>query len=151
MIQNGPAQILRDGTVIKPGDIGPAANLIAEKAGGKLTLRGEYELHGRKVNYDDLGYMQRQALHRFYAGAAYQTIEPWRSTLETRTGINFQERDNLELLNQQRRVELYNVTRYKNFWEVYLQAHYRAASLDDREVGDGAALERPRRFGFEAP
>jgi hypothetical protein len=93
--------------------------------------------------------MQRQNLHRLRSALAYRTVAPWRATLETQTGIEYFEQDNLDWLNQQRAVQLFNFTRYKNFWAVFTGMHLHAAHYDDREMGDGAALERPGLFGVE--
>jgi hypothetical protein len=60
LIQNGPPRTLLDGTVVKSGDIAPAGQLRLAKEGG--AFRGElfYQGHGRKVDYNDLGFMRRQ-------------------------------------------------------------------------------------------
>jgi hypothetical protein len=150
MIQKGPPRTLLDGTEIKSGDIGPAVFVRAAKEGGNLTFRADYEGLGRTVDYNDLGFMERQNLHRFEVAGAFNTREPRGPTLETRTQLAFTERDNLDLQNQYRSIWLYNETRFKNRWGVFTEVHWHPAHFDDREMGDGAALERPGLFGIEA-
>jgi len=150
LIQNGPARVLADGTEIKAGDVGPAVNVSAAKEGGRWLWSLGYEGHGRKVDYNDLGFMQRQNLHRFWGSLQFQTLEPHGPTLETHTGIEYGEQDNLDLVNQVRRIALINFTKYKNFWSVFTEAQFRPAHYDDREMGDGAALERPGLVSVES-
>lgn len=150
LIQNGPPRTLADGTVIRSGDAGTAVNATFAKEAGTVTFRATYEGHGRAVDYNDLGYMQRQNQHRGYASVQFRNLEPWRATLETRVGVEVYERDSLDLLNLQRSAQLYNITRFKNFWSLFTGVHVRAAHFDDREMGDGAALERGAQLGFES-
>jgi hypothetical protein len=39
--------------------------------------------------------------------------------------------------------------KFKNFWNYYADVHFRARKWDDREVGDGTALQRDARVGGE--
>jgi hypothetical protein len=150
MIQNGPPRTLLDGTEIKSGDIAPAISVMAAKEGGTFTYQVDYVGHGRKVDYNDLGFMERQNRHRFHGEVAFNTLKPRGPTLETRTWLSYAESDNLDLLSQGRSLWLANFTKYKNFWGVYTEIKWRPHYYDDREMGDGAALERPALFGAEA-
>jgi len=38
---------------------------------------------------------------------------------------------------------------FANYWQMFTELHWRPARFDDREVGDGTALERKGRFGWE--
>ncbi len=150
LIQNGPARTLPDGTVLRPGDVGPAVLARLAKDGGKyVSGYAEYAMHGRKTDYNDLGYMQRQNEHRGDMNLEFHTLDPWGPTQETRTAFVYGERDNLDGLNLGRNFALTNYTRFANFWGTYAEVHYFAPRFDDREMGDGAALERPGLFGVE--
>lgn len=149
-IQSGPERTLRDGTVVRAGDVGPAVQARLAKDGGKhWTGNVAYQMHGRKVDYNDLGYMQRQNEHRGDALIEFHTLDPVGPTLETRTNLIYRERDNLDGQNLARNFALTNYTGFNNFWGTYAEIHYYAPHLDDREMGDGAALERAGIFGFE--
>src|SRR6185436_15730225 len=131
------------GVVIKSGDAGPAVSVKAAKEGGKNVIaQVDYEGYGKKVDFNDLGYMQRQNLHKAHGFVEYRTLDPRGPTLETHTFLELNERDSLDGKNQLRQVFFGNSTRFKNFWTIFSGVHARAPRYDDREVGDGAALER---------
>jgi len=150
VIENGPARTLLDGTVVRSGDVGPAVLARLAKDGGKrVSGYVEYAMHGRTTDYNDLGYMQRQNQHRGDVNLELHTLDPWGPTLETRTVALYRERDNLDGLNLARDFALTNFTRFSSFWATYAEVHYLSPRFDDREMGDGAALERTGVFGFE--
>jgi hypothetical protein len=144
MIQGGPERTLLDGTVIRPGDVGPAVQARIAKDGGKhWTGNVRYQMHGRKTDYNDLGYMQRQNEHVADLFVEYHTLEPAGPTRDTRTAVLLREQDSLDGLNLVRFIALTNNINYKNFWGSYAEIDYIAPRYDDREMGDGAALQRP--------
>jgi len=150
LTSGGPSRTLPDGTVIRSGDAGPAADLRAAKEGGKSFVGAlEMEAYGRTVDFNDLGFMARQNVVKVHAEGEYRTLQPRGATLETHTGFDYSEQDNLDGENQARSLALTNYTRFKNFWQIYAEAHVRPRHWDDREVGDGAALQRGGLFGFE--
>lgn len=150
LISNGPPRLLPDGTIIKSGDAGPAVTVRASKDGGKHVIAAaEYEVHGPRVDYNDVGFMLRQNLSRVRTYVEARTLEPRGATLETHTSLEFIQRDNLELENQSRYFALQHYTKFKNFWGIFAELHLMPAHLDDREVGDGTSLERAGLFGFE--
>jgi hypothetical protein len=150
LVANGPPRTLLDGTVVKAGDTGPAVILHAAKEGGS-TFAGaaDVEVDGRRVDYNDLGFMPRQNIVKAHANLEYRTLVPRGETLETHSTIDYAEQDNLDALNQFRGLSIDNWTKYKNFWQSYFLARVRPRHWDDREVGDGAALQRGALFGFE--
>lgn len=150
LIAGGPPRTMADGTVIESGDWGPGVHVRASKDGGKhITALAEVEVLGKHADYNDLGFMQRQNLSRVHTSVAHRTLEPKLATLETQTGFDFHQRDNLSLQNQSRYFALLHYAKFKNFWRIYTEIHLRPAHLDDREVGDGTSLERAGLFGME--
>lgn len=150
LVNAGPSRTQPDGTVISSGDIGGAGSLKIAKQGGKhWTWNVEYQGHGRKVDYNDVGYMQRQNLHTINAAVGFRNLNPWWITLETNTFLEARERDTFDGLTQERFLMLGNYTRYRNFWQTFAALHAAAARFDDREVGDGTALERAGFVGGE--
>ncbi len=150
LVHDGPPRTMPDGTVVSSGDIGPAVQARVAKEGGKhWTFRADYAMHGRKVDYNDVGYMQRQNLHAFTGSVGYRTLDPWWATLETNTFLDAVERDSLDGLTQERMLVLGNYVRWANFWESFAAIHAKPSRYDDREVGDGTALERAPLFGGE--
>lgn len=150
LIHNGPPRTLADGTVVKSGDIGPGVSVRAAKEGGKhLTAVAEYEAYGKKTDFNDLGFMSRQNLSRVRTAVEYRTLEPHGPSLETHTFVDFREGDNLAFQSQSRSFTLGHWTKFKNFWNLYSEIHYLPRHFDDREVGDGTALQRAGLLGFE--
>jgi hypothetical protein len=148
LIENGPPRTMPDGTVIKSGDADTAVSFRAAKEGGKgLVWVVDGEGYGRRVDYNDLGFQPRQNLVKGHAAVEVRTLKPWGATLETHTGVEAYESDNLSGVNQSRSVAVFNFTKFKNFWKLFTEIHVRPRHFDDREVGDGAALERGALVG----
>jgi hypothetical protein len=150
IIENGPARTLLDGTVLRPGDASWGGQFYVAKEGGTPWVwGGAYEGEGQKLDFNDLGYMQRQNIHRFSGFLEYRTMNPWRSTIETHTRFDFYDRESLGGLNLGRGYALSTNLRFNNFWGFYAGVHYRPAYYDDRETGDGTALQHEGLFGLE--
>jgi Domain of unknown function (DUF5916)/Carbohydrate family 9 binding domain-like len=148
-IEGGPPRLLPDGTVIKSGDVGPAVSVKAAKDGGKLVGNVEYDAYGKDVDYNDLGFMPRQNLQKAVGQIGYRHLDPSGPTLETHTAFEVSDQEDLSWQVQQRSFRVFNFTKFKNFWGMFTDIHFWPAHFDDREVGDGAALERASVFGFE--
>lgn len=146
----GPARTMRDGTVIRSGDFAPGAIVYAAKEGGEHFVAGfGGHVLGPKLDYNDLGYMARQNELRAYAGAEYRTMKPRGRTLETHTRVDLYYRGNFDGLSLLRGGLISTEIKFRNFWSLLTELHYGGAYFDDREVGDGTALERGERGGLE--
>lgn len=149
-IVGGPPRTLADGTVIESGDVAPGGFLYVAKEGGEHWVGNlTTEFAARKLDFNDLGYMRRQNWFRMSANLEYRTLKPWRGTLETHTRFEFFHRNNLDGLTLARGYQLNASARLRSFWELFIELHYREAYFDDREVGDGTALQRAGLFGLE--
>ena len=142
MIQRGPARQLVDGTVINPGDVAPASDLYFGKEGGKLLTWTWFGNAGKKVDFDDLGFMWRQNVVYGGTGAEYRTVDAWWHTLETHTGFEVVGVNNVDGLQLAREASIYEEWKLTSFWTARVAGGARAQRFDDREVGDGTALER---------
>jgi hypothetical protein len=148
MIQGGSPRTLLDGTTIGPGDHAPGAWLRVAKEGGKHVIGSlEYTGSGRKLEYNDLGYLVRQNLHELKASVGYHTFEPGRLTTETTSALQVDSRFSLDGLDLGQTFELNTRWRLRSFWTAALAADFTPARFDDREIGDGAALQRARAAG----
>lgn len=146
----GPARLLSDGTVISGGDVGSGGVLNLAKEGGEHWVGNvSVEFADRKLDFNDLGYMRRQNWFRASANVEYRTLKPWRSMLETHTRFEFFHRNNLDGLTLARGYQINTTVRFTNFWELFVELHYRESYFDDREVGDGTALQRAGLVGLE--
>lgn len=148
--RGGPDRLLPDGTVLRSGDLGPAGSLYVAKEGGKsFVADATYTVHGKKALYDDMGFLERANQHQLEANLEHRTLDPWGPTLETHSRLEYVERDNLGGLNLARYLQLNTQWKLDNFWTVFVEGHHRMKHFDDREVGDGTALERAGLWGFE--
>src|SRR5262249_38082430 len=95
-IQNRPPRTMLDGTAIKPRDTASAGRLYLAEEGGQWLGSVEAQLIGRRVDYNDLGYLQRQNLVRVLPYLGYRTLEPFWEIAETETHVYAQLRDNLD-------------------------------------------------------
>jgi len=149
-IIGGPTRQFLDGTIVGSGDLGVGWFARVAKEGGKHWLfELVYEGATRRTDYNDLGFMSRQNLHHVDATLEYRTTEPWGRTLETHWRAEFYDRETLSGLNLARGYQLNTSGRFSNFWGWFAELHYRERHFDDREVGDGTALQREGLIGLE--
>jgi hypothetical protein len=137
-----------DGTAIGPGAHAPGAWLRVAKEGGKHVIwSAEYTGAGRQLQYNDVGYMPRQNLHAYKTSAGWRTLEAGNYTLETTSTLEASGNRNLDGLDLGQLYSLTTRLRLRNFSSVFLAADAAPARYDDREVGDGTALQRGAYLG----
>jgi hypothetical protein len=150
MLTKGPARGVADGTVINPGDIGPGFFTYLDKEGGAHWVGDvAFEYEGRKLDYTDLGYNQRANDYRWRFDGEWRDMKPWRSMLERHLRFEYFGRTTLDGLVLGGGYQLNASGTFNNFWSFFTEAHWRPTSYDDREVGDGTALERAGLIGWE--
>src|SRR5206468_3479198 len=117
LMENGPPRLFRDGTTVAPGDGSLGGMVTLAKEGGKHWVGDlNYDGYGRKLDYNDLGYMSRQNLHHVSLDLYYRTLEPGRLTLETRSGLELYDRENLSGLKLARGYQVNTRGKRKSFW-----------------------------------
>jgi len=137
-----------DGTVIGSGDSAPGGWLRIAKEGGKHLLWSlEYTGAGRHLQYNDIGYMQRQNVQTVQASVGWRTLEPTRHTIDTTSALVASESLNMSGLDLGKSFELNTRVHLLDFSTVFLALDYAPARFDDREVGDGTALQRGGYLG----
>ncbi len=148
-IRGGPPRQLADGTILKDGDVSPGASIAMAKEAG--TVRGDlaYDGFGRHVDLDDLGYLRRQNVHSFGMDAELYAAEPTTWAHDGRVRLELYRRQNLDGLHLASGYQINTSGTFKNFWSSFVELHLRPAHFDDREVGDGTALERAGLVGLE--
>jgi hypothetical protein len=142
-IHGGPTVTQLDGTPIGAGahSTGGWAR-IAKEGGAHLLASATYSGAGRALDYNDLGFMPRQNLHEAIASIGYRTLDPGRFTLDTSSAVQVTERRSLSGLDLGQIYELNSRMRLRSYWSLFAAADLAPAHFDDREVGNGAALER---------
>ena len=147
-IANGPTRVLPDGTEIGAGDLGAGGSLRLSKQGGEHWLfDASGSAHSRKLDFNDLGFMDRQNVARAGAYAEYRTLEPWWVMLETHSAVLAYGENNLDGLALGRGALLMESLVLESGWTVTVGGHGMTARYDDREVYDGSALERAALLG----
>jgi hypothetical protein len=147
---HGPARAEPDGIYAQPGHVAGGASLDFDKVGGTHWLWGvDQQVSGRQLEYNDLGYLDRKNDYFVGASLAYRTIFPWWKTLETRTTLMGDYRTTLDGIDLPHGGALQTYWTLTNYWVIVAQGDLRASYHDDREVGDGTALQRKARMGGE--
>jgi hypothetical protein len=148
LIENGPARVYPDGTASEPGTIAPAGMIrFAKQGGGNWRIDFRYKGHGRKVDYNDLGFMPRQNHHEAELYVSYKTFKPFWEVQDTNTTFGMRDKETLDFLNLSRLAFFNTGWTLKNQWDLFAEAYATATSYDDREIGDGTALQRSGRAG----
>ena len=133
---------------IGPGATSPGGWLRVAKEGGKhLLWSAEYTGAGRTLEYNDVGYMARQNLHPLKASVGWRELEPGTYTVEKPTVFEVTQNRNLSGLDLGQLYELNGRLKLRNFASILLAADVAPARFDDREVGNGTALERALYLG----
>jgi hypothetical protein len=147
-LSHGPQRGELDGINVHPGTLSYGAAIDLDKVGGKHWLWSfDHQLSGRQLEYNDLGYLDRKNDYLAKVSLQYQTLEPWRNTIETHTTLSGDYRITLDGIDLPRELILNETMILMNYWTVAAQAEVHGAWHDDREFGDGRALERAARVG----
>jgi uncharacterized protein DUF5916/cellulose/xylan binding protein with CBM9 domain len=147
-LARGPARGEPDGIPIEPGHLDGGASLYVGKEGGAHWLWSAWQhLTGRELEFNDLGYLERKDDYQGYFNVAYRTLQPWWHTRETTTGFELNVRETLDGIPLWDGVAVNSYWTLRNFWTVYAELNLRGRYYDDREMGDGSALEYPASGG----
>ncbi|MBC8133388.1 MAG: hypothetical protein H7X95_10445, partial [Deltaproteobacteria bacterium] len=129
---------------------GVGGTVTAAKQGGAHWLASlSQSVSGRQLDYNDLGYLDRKNDSLSYADLTYRTLAPWWTTTDTATTLAVSHRQALDGIRLQDHARLSTSATFTNFWGASATAYYYAPHFDDRETGDGTALERAGRAGAE--
>jgi hypothetical protein len=143
LMENGPALVAPDGTIVKSGDTGAGGWVRVAREGGKhLLVLGEYSGSTPTLDYNDAGYMARANLHEARATLAYRTLDPGNLLLESYSAIGAIARWSFGGLNLGSTYEVTSRLRFTSFWIGTATIDVSPRRFDDREIGDGVALER---------
>jgi hypothetical protein len=148
LLERGPARTVPDGTVVAPGDVGSAVRLVLNKDGGAHWLWNVWAARdSRKLTVNDAGYLDRANLVGTGGQLILRSVQPWSHTLESALKLEGVFLDNIDGLPTQRTALLTAQARLPSFWAFSVGLGGSRPRFDDREVGDGAALERTGGVG----
>lgn len=148
MLRGGPARHVDDGTVIRPGDMGHGALVkVAKQAGSDVLGQAWFEYAGRRLDYTDLGYSEGSNRYRIGAEVFYQVPTPRSPLREMTYQLEHYSDLNLDGLTTENVTALVLSSVFVNGWQHMGEVFVRTRRYDDREVGNGLALERAANVG----
>lgn len=148
-IAGGPPRQMLDGTVIAPGDAGAGIKVEAAKEGGNVLADLRFEGRSRTLDFNDLGFMDRQNHLYSTATLGYRLIDPLAGVLETSITFTFFDHRDLDLLNILQGYALRNDWKLDSFWTLAAESYVVPRYFDDRQIGTGAALQRAASVGLD--
>jgi hypothetical protein len=143
MLDHGPGRTVPDGTVIGPGDLGTGAAGYVGKEGGEHWVGDAWGGYSsRKLEINDMGYNPRGNVWWDGGDLEYRTLQPSGKVLETHTRLEYFDNHSMAGLPLLTGLNLNTAGKLDNFWRYFVEVHWRPHRYDDREFGDGTALER---------
>src|SRR5262249_29325748 len=147
---HGPPRTVPDGTVIRPGEAGTGATAYVGKEGGAHFVGDVWGAYAdRKFDNNDVGFNQRGNVLWDGFDLEYRTLEPSGPLLETHTRLEVWDSESIGGLNLRRGADVNTSGKLASFWRYYAELHLLPTRYDDREFGDGAALERATFAGAD--
>jgi hypothetical protein len=142
-LQHGPPRYVPDGTVVHPGDVGTTAGAYFAKEGGEHWVGDVFGWYAdRAFDDNDMGYNPRANAYVDGFDLEYRTLTPWWRLLETHTRLEFFDNGNMGGLVLGRGINVSTAGKFDDFWRYVIAYQGRTTRYDDREMGDGTALER---------
>jgi uncharacterized protein DUF5916 len=149
-VSGGPPEQRPDGTMLRSGDGGAGGFAKLAKEGGALRFEAIYEYYGRRFDIDDLGFQSRANLQHGSLDLEAYNGKAFGPFVESRTRVELFYRRTLDGLRGSSGYQ-WNVSgTTKDMWTGFLELHWRPSTFDDRELGDGRALQHGGRLGLEA-
>ena len=148
VLENGPVRPVADGTMIHNGDVGVGTQEYINKEGGKhWTGSVNTDVESRAFEINDLGYNSRANQISPGVELDYRKLEPLGPFLEVHAFDYFGTTYDWNGLLVGQGLYSGSWGIFRNFWGYSTDVRYRGTKYDDREVGDGTALQRDGRVG----
>jgi hypothetical protein len=145
----GEPRLFPDGAVVRPGDASGAATLSLAKEGGRAVSQLVCDLTGRHFDPNDAGYLERQDVAHCFGSLGWHDTSAGRFLVEEQHNLEIYRRTNLRGQDLGGGYQLNTSGQLESAWRYFTEIHWRPAHLDDRELGDGSALERAGLLGWE--
>jgi len=148
-VRDGEPRRMPDGGVVAPGDTSGAAVLAVDKQSGSLVGELSCDLYGRDFDPGDLGYISRQNAFHCFESIGWRDTSSGRWLVEQQHNLEVFHRVNLDGQDLGSGYQLNTFGELHSGWRYFSELHWRPAHLDDRDIGDGTALERAGLLGLE--
>jgi hypothetical protein len=145
----GPTRTLLDGTQLASGDRGLGGYFRTAKEGGTLRAELVLESYGRRFDIDDLGYLSRANEQHLDATIGAFTAKHAGPFVDMKTNLEVFYHRNTDGLILLHGYQWNGGLTTRGLWQIWTELHWRPAYYDDRELGDGRALQRSGRLGWE--
>lgn len=147
-VNGGPERVLRDGTLVKAGDLGFGARVEVAHPAGLVFGRALFETYSPALTLDEAGHLQRANLHRLFVQLGVQLFDrgPFQ---QSKTALEVFGRNAWDGAVILRGANLNNFTQWNNFWSTWLELQWNGVGYENRELGDGTRFERPALWGLE--
>lgn len=144
-VRGGPPRVQRDGVVIASGDSSPQARVRAAKQNNGPVFDIVVEADGRRFDVNDAGYLERANFIHTDWNVGWKTTTPGRLVRESTTFAEYFYWRNWRGETINGGYQLNTQVVFANYWQMFTELHWRPSRFDDREVGDGTALQRRGR------
>ncbi|HZJ65629.1 MAG TPA: DUF5916 domain-containing protein [Kofleriaceae bacterium] len=148
-VRGGPPRVQRDGVVIASGDSSPQARLHAAKQDNGPVFEAVIEANGRRFDVNDAGFLERANFIHADLNLGWKTTTPGALVRESTTFAEYFYWRNWRGEQINGGYQLNTQIVFANYWQMFTELHWRPARFDDREVGEGTALQRRGRLGWE--
>jgi hypothetical protein len=144
LLNGGPIDVQRDGTVLGDGSAGLAGSAKFSKEGGALIGLAQIDYISPQFTANDLGFMRRGNLLRTFAGVVLRDVHPSEKWQFARLFLAARHVRNAAFeVPLETDVSLEGNITFNNFWNLYGGLFYGPHGYDDRELLDGTPFERP--------
>jgi hypothetical protein len=120
------------------------------KQGGRLVGELSCDVYGRHFDPSDVGFIERQDVAHCFESIGWHDADAGGWFEETQHNLEVFHRYDLAGQPIGSGYQLNTWGRLRSAWRYFAELHWRPAHLDDREVGDGTALERAGLVGWES-
>lgn len=148
VLQGGPPRYVPDGSVVEPNRLGFGAFTQLIKQSGNFVGDLNLELADRNLDYNDLGYAERSNLIGWSANLEYRLPRVW-PLIESKLHFDYLAARNVAGIDLGTGYYVGTSGKFSNLWEYALYFGYSTRRFDDREVGNGLALERAPAAGVD--
>ncbi|MEO8845388.1 MAG: DUF5916 domain-containing protein [Kofleriaceae bacterium] len=147
--RGGPPRQQRDGVVIASGDSSPQGHLRAAKEDNGPVFDVTLEAAGRRFDINDAGYLERASFIHADVNAGWKATTPGDIVRESTTQLEYFYWQNWRGERIAGGYQVNTRVTFANYWSMFTELHWRPSHFDDREVGDGTALQRSGQLGWE--
>lgn len=148
-IRGGAPRLQRDGIVIASGDSSPQGRIHTAKQDNGPIYDVTLEADGRRFDINDAGFLERANFIHTDWNAGWKDTTPGRFVRESTTQAEVFYWRNWAGERIDGGYQLNTQLTLASYWTVFTELHWRPWHFDDREVGNGVALQRSGRLGWE--